>query len=118
MITFNDVEPPQTPNSVNENPMTVKTDTHAILGNVSRMQAPRKKRAVLNYIMATPETYQFFAALFDSATAIVYKNTESNESGGVLEFTGIIDFNEEDYVRGGSLMVPLTITMLEGEVND
>lgn len=115
MITFNDVAPPQQPYDVNENPATIKTDTSSILGNISRMQAPSRKRAVLRF-MATPATFQFFQDLFDAATEVTYKNTHSNVSGGTLEFVGVIDYNEESYVRGGSKLVPLTVTILDADV--
>lgn len=118
MITFNGVEPPEQPNQLNENPSTVKTDTFAIDGTPSRMQLPSKGRAKLTFNMATPDTFQFFKALFDAATVVTYRNTESNVSGGVLEFTGILDYNEDEYIRGGSLMVPLEITVMEGSVTE
>jgi hypothetical protein len=115
MITFDDVAPPQQPISVNENPTKVKTDTSAILGNMSRMQAPSKNRSVMQYT-ATPETFQFFKALYDAAAAVTYKNTDSNVSGSTLEFECIIDFDEDAYIRGGSNLVPLTVTVYEADI--
>lgn len=115
MITFNDVAPPQQPYNVNENPTTVKTDTSSILGNVQRMQAPSKNRSVMQFT-ATPETFQFFKDLYDAEDAVMYRNDESNVSGGVLEFLCVIDFNEDAYLHGGSRLVPLTVTVFEGEV--
>ena len=114
MITFNDVAPPQQPNIVNENPVRVKTDRYAIDGTPSRTQMASKNQAKLIFMAATPETFQFFKDLYDSATSVTYKNTDSNVSGGVLEFTGIIDYNEDEFIRGGSLRVPLEVTVLEG----
>ena len=115
MITFNDVAPPQQPITLNENPTKVKTDTSAILGNVQRMQAPSMGRSVMTFT-ATPATYQFFKALYDAADPVTYKNTDSNVSGGTLEFTGVIDYDEDVFINGGSNLVPLTVTIIEGEV--
>lgn len=117
MITFNGLQPPQQPNKVNENPSTVKTDTYAIDGTPSRMQLPSRGRSQISFDAVRPETFQFFKALYDAATPVTYRNTNSNVPGGILEFTGIIDYNEDDYVRGGSLMVPLVVTIMQGNVN-
>lgn len=118
MITFNGVEPPQQPVKVNENPATVKTDTYAIDGTPSRMQLPSRERSQMTFDMARPETFQFFKALYDAATPVTYRNDDSNVSGGVLEFSGILDYNESEFVRGGSLMVPLQVTIMQGNVNE
>lgn len=118
MITFNGVEPPQQPTKLNENPSQVKSDTFAIDGTPSRMQMPSKGRSRMAFDMAKPETFQFFKALYDAAEPVTYRNDQSNVVGGILEFTGILDYNEDDFIRGGSLMVPLEVTMMEGTVND
>lgn len=113
MITINGVQPPQQPTGLNENPETIKTDTHSINGSRQRNQSDSKKRAILSYDFATPATLQFFQALFDAAAAVNYFNDLSNKSGGTHTFTGIIDYDEGDYIRGGTLGVPLTITLRE-----
>lgn len=116
MITFDGIAPPQQPNGLNENPSKVKTDTFAIDGTPSRMQLPSRGLAALTFSMVKPETFQFFKALYDAAQVVTYRNDESNVAGGVLEFTGILDFNEGDFVRGGSLMVPLEVTIMQGSI--
>jgi hypothetical protein len=113
MITLDSNPIPQQPSELNENPEQIKTDTHAIDGTRQRNQHPSKKRSVFRIRNAKPATYQFIKALYDAAAPVDYVNDESNVSGGTLEFTGIIDFNEDDFIRGGSLMVPLTVTIRE-----
>lgn len=110
MIYINGSLPPEQPSSCNENPTQVKTDTYAIDGTPSRLQLPSKNRAKISYPACSPATFQFFKALYDSATTVVYRNTDSNVAGGILEFTAIIDLDENDYIRGGSKLVPLEIT--------
>lgn len=113
MITFNGNQPPQQPTGLNENPETIKTDTHSINGGRQRNQAPSKKRAVLSYSFATPATLQFYQALYDAAAPAAYVNDQSNKSGGSLSFTGIVDYDEDSYERGGTLGVALTVTIRE-----
>jgi hypothetical protein len=113
MITLNGTQIPQQPSKLNENPEQVKTDTHAIDGSVERYQMPSKQHAVFTIPMALPATYQFIKALYDAASPVTYLNDKSNVPGGTLTFTGILDYNEDDYIRGGSLMVPLTVTIRE-----
>jgi len=115
MITLNGNQPPESPNDLDENPNKVKTDTFAIDGTPQRLQFPSKKAAKLTYIMASAATYQFYKALYDAAAPVTYLNDQSNVSGGTLSFTGIIDFNEDAYIRGANL-VPLVITISEGGV--
>lgn len=113
MITLNGTQIPQQPSSLNENPESIKTDTHSINGTRQRMQSASKKRAVFVLTFALPATHQFIKALYDAADVVDYRNDESNVEGGVLEFTGIIDYDESEYMRGGSLMVDLTVTVRE-----
>ena len=113
MITFNGLTPPQQPTGLNENPEAIKTDTHSIDGSRQRNQADSKKRAVCTYTFATPATVQFFQALYDAASPVVYLNDQSNKYGGTHTFTGIIDYDEGDYERGGTLGVSLTISLRE-----
>lgn len=113
MITINGTPSPQQPSKLNENPEQIKTDTHAIDGSVERYQLPSKQRAAFTIPMALPETFQFYRALYDAAAPVTYLNDKSNVPGGTLTFTGILDYNEDDYIRGGSLMVPLTVTIRE-----
>ena len=113
MITLNGNQPPQQPTGLNENPETIKTDTHSINGSRQRNQSDSKKRAVLAYDFALPATVQFYQALFDAAGPVAYFNDQSNKAGGTHTFTGIIDYDEGDYERGGSLGVSLTVTLRE-----
>lgn len=113
MITLNGVAPAQQPSGLNEGPSFVKTDTSSINGNVQRMQYKARKRAKMSFDNLLPETYRMIKALYDAAEPVTYRNDQSNV--GVLEFTGIIDYNPDDYTRGGSLMVPMTVTITEAE---
>jgi hypothetical protein len=113
MIYLNGTAIPQQPARLNENDESIKTDTFAIDGSMQRNQANSKKRASFTINMATPATFQFIKALYDAAAPVLYLNDASNVVGGVHTFTGIIDFNEDDYFRGGSLMVPLNVTIRE-----
>ena len=113
MITLNTNPIPQQPSYLNEDPEKIKTDTHAINGTRKRMQSESKKKAVFTISHALPATYQFIKALYDAADTVDYHNDESNVSGGVLEFTGTIDFDESPYYKGGSRMVDVTVTIRE-----
>lgn len=111
MITLNGIELPQQPSGLNESPSFVKTDTSSINGNIQRMQYPAKKRVQMTFDNLLPETYQIIKNLYDAAADVAYRNTQSNL--GLMEFTGIIDYSPESYTRGGSLMVPVTVTITE-----
>jgi len=113
MITLNASPIPQQPSSLNENPEAIKTDTHAIDGTRQRMQSISKKRSVFVITHAFPATHQFIKDLYDAADTVDYRNDQSNVSGGVLEFTGIIDYDISEYIRGGSLMVDITVAIRE-----
>ena len=113
MITLNGTPIPQQPSSLNENPETIKTDTNSINGSRQRMQSPSKKRAVFVIKNARPATFQFIQGIYDLAAVVTYRNNQSNVAGGILEFTGIIDYDEAEFVRGGSLMTDVTVTIRE-----
>ncbi len=113
MITLGGNEIPQQPSVLNENPESIKTDTHAIDGTRQRMQEVSKKRSTFIITAATPTTYQFIKALYDAAAPVAYVNDDSRVSGGTLSFTGIIDFDDGDYIRGGSNLADLTVTIRE-----
>ncbi len=113
MIYISSTASPQQPSSVCEQPERVKTDTYSMDGSVERNQSASKKCSKFVISMAKPETYRFYEALYEAAAPVTYRNDCSNVVGGVLEFTGIIDVEESDYIRGGSLMTELTVTVRE-----
>lgn len=114
MITINGDEIPAYPTDLNEDPSQVKTDTYAIDGTPSRMQGTSKKRAVLTYEAADVDTWRYWKALYDAAASVEYSNDESGDDGDLLEFTGILDISKDSYIRGGSRLAPLTVTISEG----
>lgn len=111
MISLNGIELSQQPSELNESPSFVKTDTTSINGNTQRMQYPARRKAQLTFDNLLPETYAVIKQLYDSAQTVTYKNTQSNL--GILEFTGILDYSPSSYTKGGSLMVPVTVTITE-----
>jgi hypothetical protein len=113
MITLNGTPIPQQPSGLNEAPSFVKTDTSAIDGSKQRMQYPSTKRVQMTFDVVLPATFRFIKELYDSATAVTYRNDQSNV--GTLEFSGIMSYSQGEYLRGGSLMVSLTVTIEEGQ---
>ena len=112
MIKINDIEIPMYPSSYDDSPSVVKTDSYAIDGSLERQQYPSKKQVKMSFPMANPSVYAFFNAFFEGESAVKFYNDTSKY--GVLEFTGIITAcNPGEYIRGGSLLFPLEITIRE-----
>ena len=112
MIKINDVEILKMPSSYNDEPEKIKTDSYSINGTVERQRYTPKNRVKLIYDVATPELVQYFESL-EAGGAVKFFN-DGTVHAGVLEFEGIItDIDEGDYLRGQSLLLPLTITIRE-----
>lgn len=113
MIKINGTEIPYYPNNYDPSPIHIKTDTSAIDGTPSRMQGDDKQNAILTYEMARPACYQYWKALYDAAASVTFYDDDNN-TGGIIEFTGILTTNSDAFIRGGSMNVPLVITISEG----
>lgn len=115
MIYFNGQLPPQQPTTLNEDPRQVKTDQSSIDGSVSRNVLPKRKRASMTWDMVTPGTIQFFDNLYNTLAPIEYRNDTSSRFG-ILQFSGPMDMTGGTYIRGGSGLSPLTISIQEGTI--
>lgn len=112
MITINAIAIKQ-PTDVNENPEQIQTDQMSINGSLQRNRLGKKNRAVLSWPHLQPAEYQALIALFESGAAVAYSNTSSNRPGGTLAFTGLATYEQGNYYRGQTLLVPLTVTIRE-----
>lgn len=102
---------------LNEQPKLVYTDTSAIDGSISRSQMSSKPRAVMQFTNATQSTVSYFTNLYNLSTPVIYKNTKSNLGNLYTINTGIVTIEQSEYIRGGSLLVSLTVTVETGVVN-
>lgn len=112
MITINGTTPKQ-PTDVNENPEQIQTDQIAIAGNLQRNRIGKKNKVVLTWPYLKPAEYQALIALFESGNAVIYSNDNTNRAGGVLTFTGLPTYEQGNYYRGASYLVPLSVTIRE-----
>lgn len=112
MIKINNIEIPLYPSFYDDSPSVIKTDSYAIDGSLERQQYPSKKQVKMNFPMANPSVFAFFNELFEGETAMQFYNDSSKY--GILEFTGIITAcSAGEYIRGGSLLFSLEITIRE-----
>ena len=113
MISINGDSTIKQPTDVNENPDAIQTDQMSIAGNMQRNRLGKKNRVVLTWPYLKPAEYQALIAYFDSGNSIVYNNDNSNRAGGTLTFTGLPEYDQGNYYRGQTFMVPLTVTIRE-----
>lgn len=112
MITIDGATPKQ-PTDVNENPVQVQTDQESINRSMQRNRMGKKEQVILTWPHLRTTEYQALIALFESGNPVVYSNNQSNRAGGVLTFTGLPTYEQGNYYRGQTLMVPLTVTIRE-----
>lgn len=110
-ISINGTPLTQQPSNVNEDAIQVRTYNEAVDGSLSVNSFGTKQNAVLNFTYVQPELFQLLKALGDGVEAVTYSNTASNVAGGTLGFTGILSYTENSFVRGGSGIVPLQVTI-------
>lgn len=113
MISINGNSAIKQPNDINENPEQIQTDQMAVDGSMQRNRLGKKRRAVLKWNHLKPAEYQQLMTYFESGNAVTYSNDQSNVAGGVLTFTGLPTFDQGNYYRGTTLIVPLTVTIRE-----
>jgi len=101
------------PTDVNENPDQIQTDQMSIAGNMQRNRLGKKNRVVLTWPYLKPAEYQALIALFETGAAVTYSNNNSNRAGGTLAFTGLPDYDQGNFYRGQTYLVPLTVTIRE-----
>lgn len=103
------------PTSLNEAWVAVGTTQTSISGNKQRIQFPGRKRVVMSWKFAKPETVRLFRRLEDAGSAVTYENDNSAFYGGTSSFTGILSVSPAAYQRGGSGLSELSVTIEEGE---
>lgn len=113
MITINGSSIKQ-PSSLNELDTVIKSDKTAIDGSRQRDKFGEKKESTMEWEWLRPGDYRDLVALFKSGDAVDYKNDNSaKRSDGLFEFTGLPEFQEDEYFRGSSLIKGLRVTIRE-----
>lgn len=110
-VSINGTALSQQPSDVNENPIQARTYNEAIDKSLSVNTFGIKQNVELGFTYVSPALFQYIKAIGDGITAVVYSNTASNVAGGTLTFTGILSYEENAYIRGGSALVPLKVTV-------
>lgn len=113
MIYLNNTAIPMQPATLDETPAVVKTDQYSINGKLSRNVGDSRKRSAMGWTFVDQTTMAFIDSLYDSQTEVTYKN-DASPRYGTLEFTGVLSVSTDKYVRGGSGLIPLSITIEEG----
>lgn len=113
MISINGNSNIKQPTDVNEEPEQIQTDQMSVDGSMQRNRLGKKRRVVLKWNHLKPAEFQQLMTYFESGAAITYSNDQSNVAGGVLAFTGLPTFDQGNYYRGTTLMVPLSVTIRE-----
>lgn len=112
MIRLNGQEIPIYPSGYDDSPVVVKTDNFSINGSIERHSFPSKKRAKMTFAAVTPAQFRFFENIFNATGTVSFYNDQSKY--GSLQFEGIMtDCDTDEYIRGGSLMTSLTVTIRE-----
>ena len=112
MIRLNGQEIPVYTSGYDDSPVVVKTDNLSINGSIERHSFPSKKRAKMTFTAVTPAQFRFFESIFNDAGTVKFYNDQSKY--GMLQFDGIMtDCDADEYIRGGSLMTSLTVTIRE-----
>jgi hypothetical protein len=110
-ISINGTPLPQQPYDVNENPVQIRTRNEAVDGSISDVTLGVKQQVVMAFDYASPALFQLIKGFGDGVTPVAYSNSASNVAGGTLNFTGLLTYEENSFVRGGSALVPLTVTI-------
>lgn len=111
-VTLNASTVPQ-PSGLSEGTVQIKTDKKAIDGSQQRNRLGQKKFAILKWDKLIPADYQTLLALVETGASVAYSNNTSNRSGGTFAFTGLTDYKEGDYIRGGTLVRGFEMTITE-----
>ena len=112
MIRLNGQEIPIYPSDYDDDLVTVKTDSFAIDGSLERHQFPSKKQAKMEFPAVMPAQLKFFRNIYEAAGTVEFYNDQSNH--GTLSFTGVMtECSVSKYMRGGSLMAELSVTIRE-----
>ena len=114
-ISINGTELTEQPSSLNEMWVPVGTTQTSINGNKQRIGFAGRKKVVMGWEYASPKLVRYFKALEDAISAVQYANDNSGVYGGSMAFSGILTVNASEYVRGGSQLMKLTVTIEEGE---
>lgn len=112
MITINSITIKQ-PSSLAESDIQIQTDNESIDGSLQRNRLGQKKSVSMSWQYLTPAEFQTLVGYFSSGNEVIYNNTESNRSGGSYGFTGLPNYKEGEYLRGGSKLVTLDVTIRE-----
>ena len=115
IISINGTQLDEQPSGLNEMWASIGTTQTSINGNKQRTGFAGRKKVVMSWNFAKPETVRFFKALEDAVNAVSYANDNSGIYGGAVAFSGIISVNAGEYQRGGSQFTKLTVTIEEGE---
>lgn len=113
-IQINSIALTEQPSGCDESWEDVYSDQTSISGYVQRSQFPTKKKVELSWQFAKPETVRYFLGLVNAGAPVVYTNTDSKFYNGTNSFTGVLSVKPSEYVRGGSGLSKLTVTIEEG----
>ena len=102
------------PQELSEEIETISSTQQAINGNKQQVIVGTITTVKMTWSWTKPALVKFFENLSSSGDTITYRNDNSSKYG-ILEFTGVIKVSSGDYLRGGSGLVPLTVTIEEGE---
>lgn len=112
MITINGTSIRQ-PSTLNEYDVPVQTTAEALDGSRKRDKRGQKVEIEMSWTWLRPTDYRQLRDLFISGNTVNYVNTESAIRAGDLSFTGLPEFEEDEYLPGSSLVKPLTVTIRE-----
>lgn len=111
MIRLNNQPIMKEPTGYDDNPEIIKTDSFSINGTIERQRYPDKKRVKMVYDIATPELVRYFKQL-EISGVVNFKNNASVYADN-LDFDGIMTVETQEYKRGGSLLVELSVQIRE-----
>lgn len=114
MIFINDNALSPAPNELSEEVETISSTQQAINGNKQQVVVGSITSVRMVWSWTTPALVKYFENLAASGEDITYRNDDSKKYG-TLEFTGIISVSSGNYIKGGTGLVPLTVTIEEGE---
>lgn len=114
MIYINDTALSAMPNELTEITRTISSTQESINGNKQQVVVGSAKSVTMVWQWAKPALVKYFEQLSASGDPLTYRN-DASEKYGTFEFPGIITVDPGSYIRGGTGLTPLTVTIEEGD---
>lgn len=101
---------PIQPSTIQEEPLQAQTDVVSLDYSVQRNYVGQKWQAVCTFENLSVAAYQQLSSYILNGQTCTYYNDMTAESTAPLTFTALATWSKQPYVRGASLMQPVSVT--------